>query len=196
MDMDVNTNMDILYDYYLPVISSTTIFVLATVAIIVPYVASLKHNKWLPLPISKKSLNSNTFNKKPVDNNPTITQNFWYPLICCLCISIFLYSVVIIRKLQASSHLGTTYRFIGYIIFWGLLSLISGFVIMLNYVELACNMIEFVSIMLLLLVMSVAHWTFNIYSITKNYIRITLFIIITLNILMWLLTSKFHYYIK
>lgn len=189
--------MDILYDYYLPSVISAMIFVLSTIAYVVPYASRLKQNN-LPLPVSNKSHKSHKSNK-PVQYNSTVTNNFWHPLIWFLCISLFLYSVVIIRKLNNSSIVlkpGSIYQLLGYVIFWGLLSLIAGFIIMLNYVELACNMLEFTFIMSLLSLMSIAHWVFNEYSISKYYIIITVCIIITLNILMWLLTDKFYYYIK
>ena len=67
---------------------------------------------------------------------------------------------------------------------------------MLNYVELACNMLEFTFIMCLLSLMSIAHWVFDNDSKLKYYIIINVCIIIALNILIWLLTDKFYYYIK
>ena len=189
---------DIMYDFYFPTISSLMLFILSIISIGVFAIEKLKPKKQtIPLPYYKKSGGRNN-PRKPIKFSPNITNTFWYPVILGISISIFMYSLGIIRKINTTTpSISFPYNYASYVIFGGTLSLIVGFILMLNYIELACSLWEFIILMETLLLWSVIHGILNINKIgMRAYILLMVALIIMLNVLMILLTNKFYYYVK
>ena len=184
-----------MYDFYLPTISAVMLFILSLTSIVVSQIAT-QPSPTIHLPYYKKSGGKD--NRKPIKYSPNITNTFWHPVLFMISVSIFMYSLGINRQINAS-QVDTAYKSLSYIIFGGTFSLITGFILMLNYIELACSLWEFTILMDTLLLWSVTHGILNvnIHKIgMRAYILLMVALIITLNVLMILLTNKFYYYVK
>jgi hypothetical protein len=191
---------DIMYDFYFPTISSLMLFILSIISIVVFAIEKQKTKKQtIPLPYYKKSGGRNN-PRKPIKFSPNITNTFWYPVILGISISIFMYSLGIIRKINMTPGLVFPYKYASYVIFGGTLSLIVGFILMLNYIELACSVWEFNHIISILFAWTVTNFilTTNLQAVggIKIYILIMVSFILALNVLMAVITNMFYHYIK